>query len=56
MGDHAHQCAARIALRTCRERMEGWLEENCERGIVIKGMIMKLQAAVREKKRRSAKA
>lgn len=43
-------------LRSCRERMEGWLEENCERGIGLKGMIMKMEAAVREKKRRSAKA
>ncbi|KAI6824000.1 hypothetical protein KC340_g6262 [Hortaea werneckii] len=42
-------------MRGCRERMEGWLEENCERGVGLKGMIGRMEAAVRERKRKSAR-
>ncbi|KXS99860.1 hypothetical protein AC578_4461 [Pseudocercospora eumusae] len=42
-------------LKRCRERMEGWLEENCERGNAgLKGMILRMEAAL--KKRRGGKA
>jgi checkpoint serine/threonine-protein kinase len=43
-------------MRGCRERMESWLEENCERGVGLKGMITKMEVAVRERRRKSAKA
>ncbi|KAF7195099.1 Checkpoint serine/threonine-protein kinase BUB1, partial [Pseudocercospora fuligena] len=43
-------------LKSCRERMEGWLEENCERGTGLKGMISRMESAIREKKRRGGKA
>ncbi|KXT10324.1 hypothetical protein AC579_1025 [Pseudocercospora musae] len=42
-------------LRSCRERMESWLEENCERGVGLKGMILKMEGAIRERKRRGGK-
>ena len=42
-------------MRACRERMEGWLEENCERGVGLKGMIAKMESAIRERRRKSAK-
>lgn len=38
-------------LRGCRERMEGWLEANCERGVGLKGAIRKMEEAVRARKR-----
>jgi checkpoint serine/threonine-protein kinase len=43
-------------MRACRERMEGWLEENCERGVGLKGMISRMEGAIRERRRKSAKS
>lgn len=43
-------------MRACRERMEAWLEENCERGLGLKGMVTRMEGAIREKRRKSAKA
>ncbi|GAB7360832.1 hypothetical protein MBLNU230_g0818t1 [Neophaeotheca triangularis] len=43
-------------LRACRERMEAWLEENCERGLGLKGTIGRMDAVVREKRRRGRAA
>ncbi|SMQ51639.1 unnamed protein product [Zymoseptoria tritici ST99CH_3D7] len=43
-------------MRACRERMEAWIEENCERGVGLKGMISRMESAIREKRRRGAKA
>lgn len=43
-------------MRACRERMEVWLEENCERGVGLKGMISRMEGAIRERKRKSAKS
>lgn len=43
-------------MRQCRERMESWLEENCERGVGLKGMISRMEGAIRERKRKSAKS
>ena len=42
-------------LRACRERMEGWLEENCERGVGLKGVIGKMEGAIRERQRKGVK-
>lgn len=39
-------------MRACREKMEAWLENNCEKGIGLKGMISKLECVIKEKKRR----
>nr|POE98581.1 checkpoint serine/threonine-protein kinase bub1 [Quercus suber] len=44
------------SMRTCRERMEGWLEENCERGSGLKAMIARMEALIRERRRRTVKA
>ena len=43
-------------LRACRDRMEAWLEENCERGVGLKGMIARMEGAIRERRRKSVKA
>ena len=43
-------------LRAARERMESWLEENCERGVGLKGTILRMEAALRERRRKGAKA
>ena len=42
-------------MRGCRERMEGWLEENCERGVGLKGMIWRMEGLIRERRRKSVK-
>ena len=42
-------------IRACRERMEGWLEENCERGVGLKGMVARMEGAIRERRRKSPK-
>lgn len=44
------------SLRSCRERMEGWLEENCERGVGLKGMIMRMEGAIRDRKRKGVRS
>lgn len=38
-------------LRGVREKMEGWLEANCERGVGLKALIRKMEEAVRARKR-----
>ncbi|KAK6393030.1 hypothetical protein LTR65_002721 [Meristemomyces frigidus] len=43
-------------MRGCRERMEVWLEENCERGIGLKGTVARMEAAIRERRRKGAKS
>jgi checkpoint serine/threonine-protein kinase len=43
-------------MRACRERMEAWIEENCERGTGLKGMISRMESAIREKRRKAGKA
>ncbi|QIW99822.1 hypothetical protein AMS68_005340 [Peltaster fructicola] len=40
-------------MRSCRENMESWLEENCEKGIGLKGMILKLEASIKDRKRKA---
>ncbi|EME42243.1 hypothetical protein DOTSEDRAFT_73163 [Dothistroma septosporum NZE10] len=42
-------------MRHCRERMEAWLEENCEKGVGLKGMIGRMEAAIRERKKKTIK-
>ena len=43
-------------MRGLRMKMEGWVEENCERGMGLKGMIARMEAMTREKLRRSGRA
>lgn len=42
-------------MHAVRERMEVWLEENAERGVGLKGMITRMEAAIRERRRRSGR-
>nr|POE93635.1 checkpoint serine/threonine-protein kinase bub1 [Quercus suber] len=44
------------SMRTCRERMEAWLEEHCERGSGLKAMIGRMESAIKDRRRRSVKA
>ena len=44
------------SMRSCRERMEGWLEENCERGVGLKGMISRMEGAIRDRKRKGVRS
>jgi checkpoint serine/threonine-protein kinase len=39
-------------MRECRERMESWLEENCERGNGLRNTILRMEALIRERKRK----
>jgi checkpoint serine/threonine-protein kinase len=43
-------------MRGLRMKMEGWVEENCERGMGLKGMIARMEGITREKLRRSGRA
>lgn len=43
-------------MRGLRVKMEGWLEENCERGMGLKGMIGRMETITKEKRRRSGRA
>lgn len=40
-------------MRRCREQMQDWLAENCEKSTGLKSMILKLEGTLREKKRRA---
>lgn len=42
-------------MRACRERLETWLEENCERGVGLKGHIARMEAIIRERRRKIGK-
>ncbi|KAF2722368.1 hypothetical protein K431DRAFT_345632 [Polychaeton citri CBS 116435] len=42
-------------MSVVRERMESWLEENCERGLGLKGMISRMEVMIRERRRRAGK-
>ena len=42
-------------MRAVRERMEAWLEENCEKGVGLKGMIARMESLIRERRRRVGK-
>ncbi|KAJ9157429.1 Checkpoint serine/threonine-protein kinase bub1 [Pleurostoma richardsiae] len=38
------------SMRRVRERMEGWLEANCERGVGLKSLMAKVEAAARSRR------
>ena len=38
-------------LRRCRERIEDWLEANCEKGVGLKALVRKLEGAIKERRR-----
>ncbi|KAK4613491.1 Checkpoint serine/threonine-protein kinase bub1 [Fulvia fulva] len=53
--EEGHKMPVLRGMRQCRERMEGWLEENCERGVGLKGMIGRMEAAIRERRKKGVK-
>ncbi|KAH9845856.1 mitotic checkpoint serine/threonine protein kinase [Teratosphaeria destructans] len=42
-------------MRRCRERMEAWLEEGCERGVGLKGMVVRMEGLIRERRRKGGR-
>jgi checkpoint serine/threonine-protein kinase len=55
-GEEGRRMPVLNGLRGLRMKMEGWVEENCERGMGLKGMIARMEAITREKMRRSGRA
>ncbi|WPH00073.1 Hypothetical protein R9X50_00289600 [Acrodontium crateriforme] len=43
-------------MKACREKMELWLEDNCEKGMGLQAMISRMEAAIKEKRRKGAKS
>ena len=55
-GEEGKKMPVLNGMRSLRLRMEGWVEENCERGMGLKGMIGRMEAITKEKLRRSGRA
>ncbi|KAK5714466.1 protein kinase [Elasticomyces elasticus] len=53
--EHTKKMPVLKGMRHVRESMEAWLEENCEKGIGLKGTISKMEAIIREKRRKTVK-
>ncbi|KAK5005582.1 hypothetical protein LTR28_007539 [Elasticomyces elasticus] len=43
-------------MAAVRERMESWLEANCERGVGLKGLLRRIEGAVAQRRRRRGMA
>lgn len=54
-GEEGKKMPVLNSMRGLRMKMEGWVEENCERGMGLKGMIARMEAITREKMRRSGR-
>jgi checkpoint serine/threonine-protein kinase len=54
-GEEGKRMPVLNGMRGLRMKMEGWVEENCERGMGLKGMIARMEAMTREKMRRSGR-
>ncbi|KAF2835017.1 hypothetical protein M501DRAFT_1034831 [Patellaria atrata CBS 101060] len=50
-GEEGRKLPVLKGMKMCRERMEEWLENNCERGIGLKALVRKMENAVRDKRR-----
>lgn len=55
-GEEGKKMPVLNGMRGLRMKMEGWVEENCERGMGLKGMIARMEGITREKLRRSGRA
>ena len=55
-GEEGKKMPVLNGMRSLRLKMEGWVEENCERGMGLKGMIGRMEAITKEKMRRHARA
>jgi len=55
-GEEGKRMPVLNGMRGLRMKMEGWVEENCERGMGLKGMIARMEAITKEKLRRSGRA
>jgi len=55
-GEEGKRMPVLNGMRGLRMKMEGWVEENCERGMGLKGMIARMEAITREKMRRNGRA
>ncbi|KAF2206418.1 hypothetical protein CERZMDRAFT_8445, partial [Cercospora zeae-maydis SCOH1-5] len=48
-GEESRKLPVLKGLKEVRERMEVWLEANCEKGVGLKGMVLRMEAALRER-------
>jgi checkpoint serine/threonine-protein kinase len=55
-GEEGKKMPVLNGMRSLRLKMEGWVEENCERGMGLKGMIARMEAITKEKLRRNGRA
>lgn len=55
-GEEGKRMPVLRGMRSVRERMEGWLEENCERGVGLKGMVGRMEGLLRERRKKGGKA
>jgi len=55
-GEEGKKMPVLNGMRSLRLKMEGWVEENCERGMGLKGMIGRMEAITKEKLRRNGRA
>jgi checkpoint serine/threonine-protein kinase len=54
-GEEGEKMPVVRGMRAVREKMEIWLEENCERGVGLKGMIARMEFLIRERRRKGGK-
>ncbi|KAK0913767.1 protein kinase [Friedmanniomyces endolithicus] len=54
-GEEGRKMPVLRGMRQVRERMEVWLEDNCEKGVGLKGTIARMEAIIREKRRKSVR-
>ena len=42
-------------MRACRDKMEAWVEEHCEKGVGLKSTIGRMEVLIRDRRRKSGK-
>lgn len=55
-GEEGKRMPVLNGMRGLRMKMESWVEENCERGMGLKGMVSRMEAITREKMRRNGRS
>lgn len=50
-GEEGRKLPVLKGMRSCRERMETWLETNSEKGVGLKAQLRRLEVAIKERKR-----
>ncbi|KAF2807681.1 checkpoint protein kinase-like protein [Mytilinidion resinicola] len=50
-GEEGRKLPVLKGMKAVRERMEAWLEANCEKGVGLKAMVRRMETAVKERKK-----